>query len=391
MATVQAALGYSTLQAYDNYQARNLCDFEGPVDSFRPSLAEDQSFLQMRALARQFSRPASNPQPAGLADFGLGQPERNPKTGDNCWSGNAFGWSRRALKEAGRDVSELNSQNSLQAYRKLKKQGKLNFGSPPPGALVFAPKANGFYRLGFANADGQTYRTTVPASRNERGIGDRQLRGEVAWMMPPEEGSQKPSKGFSPKDIHMTQTWDSKFNKTAPGNSADCVPTSAAMGLKALGIKLKGNPEEQISKVRYAMAHGKRNDRDGYVNGKWSLEEHSSGHGLVEDECIHGLKKLGVKHAHVAKGVDKLTRAIEHGHPVVLFGANGANIWGDKPGYRSRCTGDHAVLLSGYNAKTGLYTINDPLNHHGPIKITRQELERFHQAGKPVEGVVMQP
>ena len=135
MATVQAALGYSTLQAYDNYQARNLCDFEGPVDSFRPSQAEDQSFLQMRALAREFSKPTSHPQPAGLADFGLGQPERNPKTGDNCWSGNAFGWSRRALKEAGREVSELNSQNSLQAYRKLKKQGKLNFGSPPPGGL----------------------------------------------------------------------------------------------------------------------------------------------------------------------------------------------------------------------------------------------------------------
>lgn len=360
---------------------------------------------QLNQLLQQMMGQSSNPldqimpasatseqQPtAAWSNFGVDQPQQNPKSGNECWSGNAFGWAQAALNQAGRPISELDSSNSLQAYRKLDKQGKLQFGNPPAGALVFSPKKNGRYRLGFANPDGSSFRTTVPKNRNQHGIGDRALPENVAWMMPPAKKGGKGPQKWDPRDIHMTQTRDSKFNKTAPSNSADCVPTSAAMGLKALGIKLKGNPEQQISKVRYAMAHGMRNDRDGYKNGKWSLEEHSSGHGLVEAECINGLKKLGVKHAHVAKGVDKLTHAVQNGHPVVLFGANGDKIWGDKPGYHSHCNSDHAVLLSGYNAKTGLYTINDPLNHHGPIKITRQELARFHQSGKSVEGVVMKP
>jgi len=393
MAMLMSTMNFSPLQRYAA-PAAPPANFpqvsRSAVDSFVPSQAEETTIRQMTA--RQFTlESAQTSEIPEWADFGLDQPEQNPKSGDDCWSGNAYGWARAALKQAGRPIPALDSKNSLEAYRKLEKQGKLHFGSPPPGALVFAPKKNGFYRLGFANADGSTFRSTVPSSRHERGIGERRLPDNVAWIMPPDKSASKNKPLRSPKDIHMTQTWDPKFNKTAPGNSADCVPTSTAMGLKALGIKIKGNPEQQISKVRYAMAHGMRNDRDGYVNGKWSLEEHSSGHGLVEAECINGLRKLGVKHAHVAKGVDKLTRAIENGHPVVLFGANGANIWGDKPGYRSRCNSAHAVLLSDYNPKTGLYTINDPLNHRGPIKITRQELARFHESGESVQGVVMKP
>ena len=69
----------------------------GAVDSFQPSLQVDNSWLAMRELSRNFQLLASAAQNQnfdniGLAcrDWGLYEPQVNPLSGTDCWSGNAW-------------------------------------------------------------------------------------------------------------------------------------------------------------------------------------------------------------------------------------------------------------------------------------------------------------
>ena len=195
-------------------------------------------------------------------------------------------------------------------------------------------------------------------------------------------------KRIDSRAIHTTQTYDRRYNPKGAPSSSDCVPTSLVMGLKALGKKLKGGPQRQIDRARYAMTHGFRNDRDGYVNGRRSQAEHSLGTNV--DDLVRGAKRLGINANGRARSVAQAQRALKKGHPVVLFGMNSSKIWGDAHGL-SRYNDAHAVLLSDYNPKTGKFTINDPLSHGGPIKITRKQLSRFRFTGQSMLGVVLKP
>ena len=53
------------------------------------------------------------------------------------------------------------------------------------------------------------------------------------------------------KKIHMTQTYDPKYNRSGSSHSGDCVPTSLMMGFKAIGKGPKGGSvQDKIDRVR---------------------------------------------------------------------------------------------------------------------------------------------
>ncbi|MBS2040705.1 CHAP domain-containing protein [bacterium] len=121
------------------------------------------------------------------ADWGVSQRQRNPNNDSYDWSNYSLGWARRGLEQViGRDINWLHAPDSQAAMRQARKAGKLHRGKPPAGSLVFVKDGQGHYKVGFANKDGKTFRTTVSAQENPGTIGDRPLpEGKVCWAMPP--------------------------------------------------------------------------------------------------------------------------------------------------------------------------------------------------------------
>ena len=97
-----------------------------------------------------------------------------------------------AIKGAGGGaIPELQAEDARAAYDAALANGKIHYGNPPAGAIVFFPDvvnpANGdvWGHVGISKGDG-TYRGTVPASENPATIGDRPIPGveSIPWMYP---------------------------------------------------------------------------------------------------------------------------------------------------------------------------------------------------------------
>lgn len=129
---------------------------------------------------------ATDPAPAGGSAVGLAARDYGAG-GSKNWYGLCLGWVNQAMQSQGAKIPELQAADAHGAYEQAKASGKIHYGSPPPGAIVFFPDAaNGEGHVGIVNPDGQTYRGTVPSSENPTTIGDRPIPGvgSVAWMLP---------------------------------------------------------------------------------------------------------------------------------------------------------------------------------------------------------------
>ncbi|MCE7869719.1 hypothetical protein DYH09_04985 [bacterium CPR1] len=193
--------------------------------------------------------------------------------------------------------------------------------------------------------------------------------------------------GMDPERIHMTQVYDRKYNRGGAPRSADCGPTSLAMGLEALGLSPRGSAQDKIDAARLAMFRGADASRDGFdMAGKKSQAEHGTSTNI--SDWRRGARAAGARSRDV-RSVADVAREVSQGHPVVLAGRNAGNIYGR--GHGISFNGGHAILVSGYDRASGTFILNDPLSHGGPIRVNRAQLAAFlwDGDGGGVDGIAL--
>lgn len=193
--------------------------------------------------------------------------------------------------------------------------------------------------------------------------------------------------GMDPERIHMTQVFDRKYNRGGAPRSADCGPTSLAMGLEALGLNPRGSVQDKIDAARLAMFRGADASRDGFdVAGNKSQAEHGTSTNI--SDWRRGARAAGARSRDV-RSVADVAREVSQGHPVMLAGRNAGNIYGR--GHGISFNGGHAILVSGYDRASGTFILNDPLAHGGPIRVNRAQLAAFlwDGDGGGVDGIAL--
>ncbi|MFN8608636.1 MAG: CHAP domain-containing protein [Vulcanimicrobiota bacterium] len=134
--------------------------------------------------------PAATAGPSSLGlrarDYGRDGGARNPASGDDNWYMSCLGWTNQAFRSEGKVIPELQAADAKSAFRQAEANGKIHYGSPPPGAIVFYPEMSQWGHVGIVNEDGTTYRGTVPRSESRTTLGDRPIPNadRVAWMLP---------------------------------------------------------------------------------------------------------------------------------------------------------------------------------------------------------------
>lgn len=193
--------------------------------------------------------------------------------------------------------------------------------------------------------------------------------------------------GLNPERIHMTQVFDRQYNRGGAPRSADCGPTSLAMGLEALGLNPSGSVQDKIDAARLAMFRGADASRDGFdVAGNKSQAEHGTSTNI--SDWRRGARAAGARVSDV-RSVADVAREVSQGHPVMLAGRNAGNIYGR--GHGITFNGGHAILVSGYDRASGTFILNDPLAHGGPIRVHRAQLAAFlwDGDGGGVDGIAL--
>ncbi len=198
---------------------------------------------------------------------------------------------------------------------------------------------------------------------------------------------QRTGGGMNPEQIHMTQVYDRRYNRGGAPRSADCGPTSLAMGLEALGLSPRGTVQDKVDAARLAMFRGADASRDGYdLAGRKSQAEHGTSTNI--SDWRRGAKAAGARTRDVSSVAD-VAREVSQGHPVMLAGRNAGNIYGR--GHGIDFNGGHAILISGYDRASGTFILNDPLSHGGPIRVSRSQLAAFlwDGDGGGVDGIAL--
>ncbi len=198
-----------------------------------------------------------------------------------------------------------------------------------------------------------------------------------------EEGDSSPT--ATPDSIHMTQVYDETYNPNGAMTSADCGPTSLAMGLEYLGLNPDGSVQDKIDSARKGMGDP---SRDGYDEDGNRLEEEHHTYTDVDD-MRRSAQAAGATTYDVST-MDDLITHVSQGHPVVLGGQGAGSIYGSQNDVDYE--GGHFITVSAYDPETGMFTINDPLSHKGPIKVTREQLGQFQCDGDGpiVDGIALE-
>jgi len=257
---------------------------------FSPDLALSwRGRLPMAAQAStaQETSPRQQRLEVGLEAGRWGTRERrhNPNNDSYDWSNYSLGWARRGLEQAtDREICWMHAPDSETAYKQARKTGKMHRGNPPAGALLFVPQEDGQYKVGFANPDGKTFRTTVPGNENPSTIGDRPLaKGKkVAWMLPPAGKEEAMPSG------------ETKTKRKKDGSSSE-----VGLGARNWGVrKGKVNPN-----LRHPKNRREATSWGGYCLG-WVRRavEHSAGRDIPSlqatsaRQAYAGLRKKGKVH-----------------------------------------------------------------------------------------------
>jgi hypothetical protein len=165
---------------------------------------------------------------------------------------------------------------------------------------------------------------------------------------------------------HIAQ-FSGKYLPDGPSMRPNCGPASVTMALRMIGLDIPGfsgqNSEQVLDKAR-VLATGAN---DGSV-------------GTTDSELESLISKSGAKWSETTN-FSEMTNWVKQGIPVVLSG-NPAHGWNSR--YASNQVypfdGGHWVTVSGYDAATGHYIVNDPLSQIGPIYVSEAELKSYNQA-----------
>jgi hypothetical protein len=165
---------------------------------------------------------------------------------------------------------------------------------------------------------------------------------------------------------HIAQ-FAGKYLPDGPSMRPNCGPASVTMALRMIGLDIPGfkgqNSEAVLDKAR-VLATG---TNDVSV-------------GTTDSELENLITKSGAKWSE-STDFNQMTSWVKQGIPVVLSG-NPSKGW-DSRYSQSQVygfDGGHWVTVSGYDAATGHYIVNDPLSQIGPIYVSEAELRNFNTA-----------
>lgn len=167
---------------------------------------------------------------------------------------------------------------------------------------------------------------------------------------------------------HINQ-FEAEAGNGGDGINADCGPTSLVMALHALGLKVPGEDQANtngdiINLARSAMVSDKA--RDGLdENGQYADGEHNTFTNF--EDLIQGARASGATVTTLQANAASIRTALESGAKVLVSGTFTGKTpvpWtGDRgvdaataPGFAT----DHIIAITGYDEKTGQFTVNDP-------------------------------
>jgi len=181
-----------------------------------------------------------------------------------------------------------------------------------------------------------------------------------------------PSSSVAPRTQHDYWTkhiaqFKGKYLTDGPTMLPNCGPASTTMALRMIGLDIPGfsgqNSEAVLDAAR-VLATGK-ND---------------TSVGTTDTELETLISKSGAQWSE-SNDFAQITGWIKQGIPVVLSG-NPAKGWDSRYSNDDvqHFDGGHWVTVSGYDASTGYYIVNDPLSQIGPIYVSEQELKNYNNA-----------
>lgn len=165
---------------------------------------------------------------------------------------------------------------------------------------------------------------------------------------------------------HIAQ-FRGKYLTDGPSMAPNCGPASVTMALRMIGLDIPGfsgqNSEQVLDKARI-MATG-RNDVSV---------------GTTDTELERVITQSGGRWSE-SNNFNQITDWVKQGIPVVLSG-NPAKGWDHRytAGQVYPFDGGHWVTVSGYDAASGHYIVNDPLSQIGPIYVSEAELRSYNTA-----------
>ncbi|MCW2956675.1 MAG: hypothetical protein JWO69_1544 [Thermoleophilia bacterium] len=175
-----------------------------------------------------------------------------------------------------------------------------------------------------------------------------------------------PRREFDYWNTHIAQ-FAGKYLPDGPTMRPNCGPASVTMALRMVGLDIPGfsgqNSEAVLDQARI-LATGKNDTSVGTTDAELETLINKSGAQWSETTDFN-----------------QMTGWVKQGIPVVLSG-NPAHGWNSR--YSSDQVfpfdGGHWVTVSGYDAATGHYIVNDPLSQIGPIYVSEAELRSYNKA-----------
>jgi hypothetical protein len=169
------------------------------------------------------------------------------------------------------------------------------------------------------------------------------------------------------------------------GANSNCGPTSLVMALHQQGLRAAGETTgtssgKAIELARKSMAANASYDG---VDAKGRRSE--AEHNVYTDfeDLARGASAAGAKSNMITPTTTSIARALQTGRSVIVSGTFAGKSplpWtGDRGSDSKSAPGGaaaHIVLVSGYNATTNSFTINDPARNN-PIQVSAASLSRF--------------
>ncbi len=186
-------------------------------------------------------------------------------------------------------------------------------------------------------------------------------------------------------DSMQINQFDAELQGGGDGINANCGPTSLAIALHALGLKVAGenastSEAEVVDLARKSMVIDP--GRDGVdESGARSDAEHNTFTDL--GDLMRGAQAAGAKTSLLSTDTETLRKALEKGAKVLVSGTfvdKSPLPWtGDRgsddqtaPGFATK----HIIAVTGYDTQTGKFTINDPARSTS-IRVNAATLSHF--------------
>jgi hypothetical protein len=188
----------------------------------------------------------------------------------------------------------------------------------------------------------------------------------------------------SAQAIHINQ-FDAEKSVGGDGRNANCGPTALTIALRGAGINFGMGLSDGkiIDLMRQQMVADSSRDGVG-VDGQRVESEHNTYTNL--NDIVRGAKATGANAQRIDPDIANIYNAIAAGGTVVVSGTfigKQPLPWTGDRGHDNQTapggSGKHFVAVTGYNAQTGMFTVNDPARRT-PLEVSAGTLSYFMES-----------